>query len=99
MKPCAAVQDALLFVCAAAAQQEDEEDMEAAQEVGQEEMGIGTLLITHLTHQDLRSMEVLLPRDAVLASIPAATTQPLIKFKVYHAAATHCNPGRLTRAA
>lgn len=70
-------------MCAAAAQQEDEEDMEAAQEVRPEEMAIGTLLITHLTNQDLRSMEVLLPRDAVVASIPSATTQPLIKFKVH----------------
>lgn len=56
--------------------------MESAEEVSAEEMGIGTLLITHLTHQDLRSMEVLLPREAVEANMPSAVTCPLIKFQV-----------------
>ena len=68
--------------CAAAARQEDEEDMHAAEEVCGEQMAEGTLLITHLTHQDLRSMEVLLPREAVEANIPPALTHPLIKFQV-----------------
>ena len=70
------------YICAAAAQQEDEEDMDAAEAVGPEEMAVGTLLITHLTNQDLRSMEVLLPREAVEANIPSAITHPLIKFEV-----------------
>lgn len=70
------------FDYAATAQQEDEEDMDAAEEVGPEEMAVGTLLITHLTNQDLRSMEVLLPREAVEANIPSATMHPLIKFEV-----------------
>ena len=56
--------------------------MHAAEEICGEQMAVGTLLITHLTHQDLRSMEVLLPREAVEANIPPALTHPLIKFQV-----------------
>ena len=45
-------------------------------------MAVGTLVITHLTPQDLRAEEILLPKNAVEANILPALTYPLLKFKV-----------------
>lgn len=43
---------------------------------------MGTLVITHLTQQDLRAKEILLPKQAVEANILPALTYSLLKFKV-----------------
>ena len=67
---------------AAAAAQEEEEDMSAAEEVASEAMAVGSLVITHLTPQDLRAAEVLLPKQAVEANILPALSYALLKFKV-----------------
>ena len=69
-------------VRAAAAAQEEAEDLSAAEEVVAEDMAVGTLVITHLTPQDLRAKEILLPKQAVEANILPALTYPLLKFKV-----------------
>ncbi len=45
-------------------------------------MAVGTLVITHLTPQDLRAKEILLPKQAVEANILPPLTYPLLKFKV-----------------
>lgn len=45
-------------------------------------MAVGTLVITHLTQQDLRAKEILLPKQAVEANILPALTYSLLKFKV-----------------
>ncbi|KAL0032345.1 hypothetical protein WJX79_006173 [Trebouxia sp. C0005] len=66
----------------AAAAQEEAEDLSAAEEVVAEDMAVGTLVITHLTPQDLRAKEILLPKQAVEANILPALTYPLLKFKV-----------------
>ncbi|KAL0049880.1 hypothetical protein WJX82_011620 [Trebouxia sp. C0006] len=66
----------------AAAAQEEAEDLSAAEEVVAGDMAVGTLVITHLTPQDLRAKEILLPRNAVEANILPALTYPLLKFKV-----------------
>ena len=67
---------------AAAAAQEEAEDLSEAQEVTTKEMAVGTLVITHLTQQDLRAKEILLPKQAVEANILPALTYSLLKFKV-----------------
>jgi hypothetical protein len=69
-------------VHAAAAAQEEAEDLSAAEEVVAGDMAVGTLVITHLTPQDLRAEEILLPKNAVEANILPALTYPLLKFKV-----------------
>lgn len=69
-------------LCAAAAAQEEAEDLSEAQEVTAKEMAVGTLVITHLTQQDLRAKEILLPKQAVEANILPALTYSLLKFKV-----------------
>lgn len=56
--------------------------MSAAQEVVAKDMAVGTLVITHLTQQDLRAKEILLPKQAVEANILPALTYSLLKFKV-----------------
>ena len=71
-----------LCLCAAAAAQEEAEDLSEAQEVTATEMAVGTLVITHLTQQDLRAKEILLPKQAVEANILPALTYSLLKFKV-----------------
>ncbi len=70
------------YVHAAAAAQEEAEDLSAAEEVVAGDMAVGTLVITHLTPQDLRAEEILLPKNAVEANILPALTYPLLKFKV-----------------
>lgn len=47
-------------------------------------MAVGTLIITHLTPQDLRAKEIMLPKQAVEANILPALTYSLLKFKVGH---------------
>lgn len=69
---------------AAAAAQEEAEDLSEAQEVDSKEVAVGTLVITHLTQQDLRAKEILLPKQAVEANILPALTYSLLKFKVLH---------------
>ncbi|KAL0034314.1 hypothetical protein WJX77_008756 [Trebouxia sp. C0004] len=66
----------------AAAAQEEAEDLSAAEEVVAGDMAVGTLVITHLTPQDLRAKEILLPKQAVEANILPALTYSLLKFKV-----------------
>ncbi|KAL3157100.1 hypothetical protein ABBQ38_001346 [Trebouxia sp. C0009 RCD-2024] len=66
----------------AAAAQEEAEDLSEAQEVDSKEVAVGTLVITHLTQQDLRAKEILLPKQAVEANILPALTYSLLKFKV-----------------
>ena len=70
-------------VHAAAAAQEEAEDLSAAEEVVAGDMAVGTLVLTHLTPQDLRAMEILLPKQAVEANILPALTYSLLKFKVH----------------
>ena len=77
-------------MCAAAAAQEEAEDLSAAQEVVAKDMAVGTLVITHLTQQDLRAKEILLPKQAVEANILPALTYPLLKFKVLPTAFANC---------
>ena len=72
------------LLCAAAAAQEEAEDLSAAQEVVAKDMAVGTLIITHLTPQDLRAKEIMLPKQAVEANILPALTYSLLKFKVGH---------------
>jgi len=64
-------------VHAAAAAQEEAEDLSAAEEVAAGDMAVGSLVITHLTPQDLRAKEILLPKQAVEANILPALTYPL----------------------
>jgi len=76
-------------VHAAAAAQAEAEDLSAAEEVAAGDMAVGSLVITHLTPQDLRAKEILLPKQAVEANILPALTYPLLKFKV-HPPSTIC---------
>ena len=78
-------------VHAAAAAQEEAEDLSAAEEVVAGDMAVGTLVITHLTPQDLRAKEILLPRNAVEANILPALTYPLLKFKVTPSSTLCCH--------
>ena len=73
-----------MCVCAAAAAEEEAEELSEAQEVVAKDMAVGTLVITHLTQQDLRAKEILLPKQAVEANILPALTYSLLKFKVLH---------------
>ena len=72
----------VLGMRAAAAAQEEEEDMSAAEEVACDAMAVGSLVITHLTPQDLRASEGMLPKQAVEANILPALNYSLLKFKV-----------------
>jgi len=67
---------AAVDVHAAAAAQEEAEDLSAAEEVVAGDMAVGSLVITHLTPQDLRAKEILLPKQAVEANILPSTICP-----------------------
>ena len=77
----------ILFDCV---QLRQRKDLSAAQEVVAKDMAVGTLVITHLTQQDLRAKEILLPKQAVEANILPALTYPLLKFKVLPTAFANC---------